>query len=594
MTAHIKILKQYQGFILGLKYPSVLLSVSTLNIAEFICTQLDPGIDQLLSISTANELRSCNFQEVHSINRALIWLQKLLEWSRIPIFDRGKVLGGKVNPQKIDCNIIFPVYDSQAHGLINLLIWFLNKINSLKLNNSLKVVEEILNELKNDVYPKLLLEQGINSIHFAHAAYQTNIPFCSYPLAHKIGPFWQFGLGNQQVIFQSSLCDSESYLSVISACDKSLCSAILRQAGFPAPTHCLVYSLQQAEQAFQIIGTPCVVKPSDSERGLGVSKDINTLDTLREAYNLANQYSRQILVEKQVEGTCHRLLVINHKLVLAFKRSLQYLKGNGHQTISELIEQENRHPFRCQIRPILDTFKIDDFLINILQAQGLSLDSVLAPEQTITIHPPGGSSIPELVLEQVHPDNIKLAEDVTKLINLKIAGIDFITTDISQPWHENDSIINEVNSCPQITMHFGREIYSTILRQFVKGDGRIPTYAFIGHKLAKQSAIQWVDQLQKSQPHCAFISADNVSIPQRFFRNLPKKMIDRVALVLADKSVGSLVVHLTPEELINAGLPLDRLTEMRLFASEFKASSNLSISSAQSTFATACESLIIL
>jgi cyanophycin synthetase len=55
--------------------------------------------------------------------------------------------------------------------------------------------------------------------------------------------------------------------------------------------------------------------------------------------------------------------------------------------------------------------------------------------------------------DEIHPENVWIAQRVAKLIGLDIAGIDVVTDDIRKPLREVDGVIVEVNAAPGFRMH---------------------------------------------------------------------------------------------------------------------------------------------
>jgi len=55
--------------------------------------------------------------------------------------------------------------------------------------------------------------------------------------------------------------------------------------------------------------------------------------------------------------------------------------------------------------------------------------------------------------DEIHPENVWIAQRVAKLIGLDIAGIDVVTDDIRKPLKEVDGVIVEVNAAPGFRMH---------------------------------------------------------------------------------------------------------------------------------------------
>src|SRR5437879_9743910 len=63
----------------------------------------------------------------------------------------------------------------------------------------------------------------------------------------------------------------------------------------------------------------------------------------------------------------------------------------------------------------------------------------------------GGISIDRT--RDAHEDNVEIAEEAASVVGLDVAGIDFLTPDISQPVRESGGAIVEVNAAPGFRMH---------------------------------------------------------------------------------------------------------------------------------------------
>jgi len=91
-----------------------------------------------------------------------------------------------------------------------------------------------------------------------------------------------------------------------------------------------------------------------------------------------------------------------------------------------------------------------------LEKFGLTLDSIPQKGQIVQVVgnanlSTGGQAID--VTDEVHPTVREIAESAAKAINLDIAGVDFISRDISKPFDAKTSAIIEVNAAPGIRMH---------------------------------------------------------------------------------------------------------------------------------------------
>ena len=90
--------------------------------------------------------------------------------------------------------------------------------------------------------------------------------------------------------------------------------------------------------------------------------------------------------------------------------------------------------------------------------------------------------------DQIHPENVWLAQRIVKIIGLDIAGIDIVTTDISRPLREVDGVIVEVNAAPGFRMHVApskgvsRNVAGAVMDMLFPSDkpSRVPVLSVTG------------------------------------------------------------------------------------------------------------------
>jgi cyanophycin synthetase len=200
-----------------------------------------------------------------------------------------------------------------------------------------------------------------------------------------------------------------------------------------------------------------VIKPLDGNHGRGITLDIQSWEQAEVAYDLAREVSKGVIVEHYYIGQDYRILVVNHQVVAVAERVPAHVVGNGYDTIEALVEQENRNPCRGQGHDnILTEIRLDRTTDELLSRQGYTLDTVLEPGEICYLRATanlstGGTAIDRT--DEIHPANVWLAERVSRIIGLDVAGIDVITPDISEPLREVDGMIVEVNAAPGLRMH---------------------------------------------------------------------------------------------------------------------------------------------
>jgi cyanophycin synthetase len=270
----------------------------------------------------------------------------------------------------------------------------------------------------------------------------------------------QLGYGVHQKRIQATLSSLTGILAVELACDKEGTKTILKDAGIPVPRGTVIQYLDELEDAIaEVGGFPIVIKPLDGNHGRGITIDIKNQQEAEEAYDLASTASktRSVIVERYYKGSDHRILVINGKVAAVAERIPAHVVGDGRSTIEELIEITNQDPNRGDGHAnVLTKITLDKTALNVLGRQGYELTSIL-PEGAIAYLratanlSTGGIAVDRT--DEIHPENVWIAQRVAKLIGLDIAGIDVVTDDIRKPLREVDGVIVEVNAAPGFRMH---------------------------------------------------------------------------------------------------------------------------------------------
>ena len=244
------------------------------------------------------------------------------------------------------------------------------------------------------------------------------------------------------------------------ACDKEGTKTILKDGGIPVPRGTVIQYLDELSAAIEEVGGfPIVIKPLDGNHGRGISIDVKTQQEAEEAYDLASAASktRSVIVERYYKGSDHRILVINGKVAAVAERIPAHVVGDGRSTIEELIEITNQDPNRGDGHAnVLTKITIDKTALNVLEKQGYELTSILAHGEIAYLRATANLSTGGIAVDrtdEIHPENVWIAQRVAKLIGLDIAGIDVVTEDIRKPLKEVDGVIVEVNAAPGFRMH---------------------------------------------------------------------------------------------------------------------------------------------
>jgi cyanophycin synthetase len=302
--------------------------------------------------------------------------------------------------------------------------------------------------------------------------------------------FIQFGQGRYRHIANMTISGHTGAVAALLSRDKSVANSLLGDMGLPVPWLVAIARDDDPLQAAKLIGYPLVVKPAGAGQGRGVSVGVTDLAGLKKAIQKAGPFGYKLVIEQFIPGDDHRLLVTNGKLVAAARKLPAQVIGDGRHTIEQLVEETNRDPRRGNAHEnVLVKIRLDDMSDALLKASGYERHSIPAAGEAIRLGSTanistGGTA--EDCTDEIHPDNRRMAERAARGVGLDIAGIDFITPDITRSYREVGGAICEINSSPGVRPHIFTDriwgIYSAFLDvMFPPGTpSRIPVAAITG------------------------------------------------------------------------------------------------------------------
>lgn len=267
----------------------------------------------------------------------------------------------------------------------------------------------------------------------------------------------QLGYGAHQKRIQASITCHTSAIAVETADEKTSVKAYLKAAGIPVPNGRVVSTPEAAVDVFNEIGTAVVVKPDVGNHGNGSTINITDLDQIKKAFQAAQAYHPEVIVEEYVRGDDFRLLVIDGKLVAAARRQPAHVIGDGKSSIEKLIQKINTDPRRgFGHEKVLTRIEIDEMTERLLYRKGLSVDSIPGEGETVYLKTTanlsqGGTATD--VTDEVNPDIRLMAERTARIIGLDCVGVDALANDISLPLDQSGIKVIEVNAAPGFRMH---------------------------------------------------------------------------------------------------------------------------------------------
>ncbi|WP_419418593.1 cyanophycin synthetase [Legionella sp. D16C41] len=265
------------------------------------------------------------------------------------------------------------------------------------------------------------------------------------------------GYGKYQKRVWATISSQTSSIAVDIAAHKDMTKQLLAASAIPVPEGITINSLDELDDAIDYLEFPLVIKPLNGNHGRGIITNIQTKEKAILAFNLAQKISRQIIVEQFIEGNDYRFLVINYKLVAVAKRTPAKIVGDGTKTIQQLIDEVNEDPKRGLAHEnCLTAIKIDEETHSILAEYNLTLHNILKSGEELylkcTANLSSGGTATN-VTQQVHPDNIALAERIARIIQLDVCGIDIVCKNIRHPITKQRGAVIEVNASPGFRMH---------------------------------------------------------------------------------------------------------------------------------------------
>ncbi len=267
----------------------------------------------------------------------------------------------------------------------------------------------------------------------------------------------QLGYGKNQRRIQATVASTTGSIAVELACDKEDTKNLLEAAEVPVPRGTIVYDEEGLEAAVRKFGYPLVTKPLNGNHGRGATTNLRTWEEALHGMEQAQKHGRAVIVERFITGLDHRVLVINFKYVAAALRTPAAVTGDGKSTLQQLIDEVNKDPRRgFGHEKVLTNIKVDTATEKILEAKGMTLESVLPAGEELWLKPTanlstGGTATD--VTDNVHPDNIVLCERIARIIGLDICGVDIMADTLETPLTENGGAVLEVNAAPGFRMH---------------------------------------------------------------------------------------------------------------------------------------------
>lgn len=352
--------------------------------------------------------------------------------------------------------------ETKTPGIYNVVFNYLEeKVGVYAAKASVRIAEALISgedyDLSEDIQKMKEIREdvrlGPSTGSIVEEAVSRGIPFLRLGRNSLI----QLGAGVNQMRFQATITCKTSNIAVDIACNKEQTKKMLNEASIPVAKGDICYDEEDLQETIDDIGYPIVIKPLDGNHGKGASINVTNWDDAVKGLWHAKEYSRRVIVEKFITGFDFRVLVINNEVVAAAQRVPAHVVGNGKNNIQELIDITNEDPRRGYGHEnVLTEITIDKSTERLIENAGYTLNSVLTENETLYLKSTanlstGGTSVD--VTDLMHPENVFIAERISRVIGLDICGIDIMAPNLTQSLKENGGVILEVNAAPGFRMH---------------------------------------------------------------------------------------------------------------------------------------------
>lgn len=380
----------------------------------------------------------------------------------------------------------------------------------------------------------------------------------------------QLGYGVNQMRFQATITCKTSNIAVDIACDKEETKRMLEMASIPVASGSICVDEEDLEHTIKKIGYPIVIKPLDGNHGKGASINVVSWEDAVEGLAHAKKYSRRVIVEKFITGFDFRVLVIDNKLVAAAKRIPAHVVGDGKHTIQELIDITNQDPRRGYGHEnVLTEITVDRDTTDLLDKMGYSLETVPQDNEIVYLKSTanlstGGTSVD--VTDMIHPENIFLAERISRVIGLDVCGIDIMAENLTQPLKENGGVILEVNAAPGFRMHLApseglpRNVAAPVIDMLYPPGkpSRIPIVAVTGTN-GKTTTTRLLAHIVKNNGFkVGFTTSDGIYIQNHMLEKGDTTGPISAEYILKDPTVEFAVLETARGGILRAGLGFNR------------------------------------
>lgn len=545
-TIHDQVLAQLAGMAYGARQPSVVVRIS-------VDADSSRTVEHLLSErfgapADAAEEPTCLASVLLHFGRAVQQAAKL------PVFDPGRLLQTKTAPGRpTELFLQVPCPPNHPRAATDTIRWLCQWLGTSVAPSRAGLAESLADLLRR---LRTLAPRGSEQLHLLRSAHRRGVPW-----DRLAGNLFQLGWGSRRRIIENTFSDRTPTTAMLLARSKSMTAEVLRRAGLPAPVHLRATDEDDAVAIAEHLGYPVVVKPADLDGGVGVSPGMGDAAAVRRAYARAAAHSKQVLVERHVDGHDFRIGVFNGRVLWASHRLPGAVTGNGIDTVQALVDQVNQDPRRGKDdTAALKALILDDEALELLASRGMTPHSVPRAGEFVALRRAAsvsqGGTATELPASAFHPDNLDVCVMATRAVGLDFAGIDLILTDPLRSWREVGGLICEVNGAPQLSLTADPRWFDQVIDEWMPDQGRLPAVVVVGQpSLPIGTAIA---QGLRQRGWCVGTASDQGARINGPPAGELHSAFAAARALLSDDLVEALVVELSGPSALDTGMPMDQ------------------------------------
>jgi len=166
----------------------------------------------------------------------------------------------------------------------------------------------------------------------------------------------------------------------------------------------------------------------------------------------------------------------------------------------------------------------------------------------------------ENVTDSTHPENVAIAERAARVAGIDVAGVDFMTTDITRPHFETGGAICEVNTCPVWVAGDGPHLTAALLDEYFPSgeNGRIPVILVLGAEEATRIANSAASIMSGAGRIVGVATREEVLVDRMRVAVCDFSNVEGAKTLLCDPAVEIAVLETTFRNIAEQGFGVDR------------------------------------